>query len=101
VARVRGVASMPRFLRAAAADGWRVVGAALAPSAVRTRDLPRGPPTLLVLGSEGRGLRPMVQESCDVLLRIDGRTERAADDPVDSLNVSVAGAIALHHLVSF
>ena len=44
----------------------------------------------LVLGSEGRGLRPLVARTCDVLVRIPlaGR--------VGSLNVAAAGAALLY-----
>ncbi len=46
----------------------------------------------LVMGSEGKGMRPLVKKHCDVLLSIPlfGR--------VDSLNVSVAAGILLHEI---
>ena len=47
-------------------------------------------PIALVVGSEGQGLRRLVRESCDHLMRIpmSGR--------VESLNAAVAGSIALY-----
>lgn len=44
----------------------------------------------LVVGSEAEGMRPLVRESCDGLLRLPMRGQ------VDSLNASVAGSIALY-----
>jgi 23S rRNA (guanosine2251-2'-O)-methyltransferase len=46
-------------------------------------------PTVIVVGSEGEGLRPLVRRACDRLARIPmtGRT--------GSLNASVAGGVAL------
>ena len=49
---------------------------------------------LLVLGNEGRGLRQLVKQQCDWDVRIDG-TEQ-----VESLNVSVAAALACYQLGS-
>ena len=50
-------------------------------------------PSCLVLGSEGEGLRPLVERACDVLLTIpmSGR--------IGSLNVSAAGAALLYEVV--
>jgi len=47
------------------------------------------PPVALVLGSEDRGIAPKVRDKCDELLRIPSRGR------VGSLNVAVAGAIAM------
>jgi len=43
----------------------------------------------LILGSEGRGMRRLVRENCDVLVRIP------MHPGADSLNVAIAGAIIL------
>ena len=47
-------------------------------------------PLALVVGSEGAGLSRLVAETCDLTLRLP------MEDPVDSLNASVAGSIVLY-----
>jgi len=49
-------------------------------------DMPLG----LVVGSEGKGMRRLVRETCDLLLRLPMRGR------VNSLNAAVAGSIALY-----
>lgn len=44
----------------------------------------------LVVGSEGEGMRRLVRESCDVLMRLPMRGQ------IESLNAAVAGSIALY-----
>lgn len=105
VMKLWGVNSMPRFLRTAREDGWRVVGTALGKEAVSLREVVLDCPTLLVMGSEGHGMRKLVKQECDVVARIGGTGAVMSDDldleqePVDSLNVSVAGAVALFQLL--
>jgi 23S rRNA (guanosine2251-2'-O)-methyltransferase len=48
---------------------------------------------VLVLGSEGRGLRPRVAAACDELLAIPQRGK------VGSLNVSAAAAVLMYEIV--
>ncbi len=46
--------------------------------------------TAIVIGGEEKGVRPLVKKHCDMLMSIP------QEGPVDSLNASVAGAVALY-----
>ena len=46
-------------------------------------------PTVIVLGSEGKGLKQLIKKTCDQIAQIP------MADNVESLNVSVATGIAL------
>ncbi|MBN1842446.1 MAG: 23S rRNA (guanosine(2251)-2'-O)-methyltransferase RlmB [Deltaproteobacteria bacterium] len=47
---------------------------------------------VLVIGGEGKGIRPLVRKTCDCLVAIPQETE------VDSLNAAVAGAIVMYEV---
>ena len=49
----------------------------------------------VVMGSEGKGLRRLVQDNCDDTVKL------LINPNVESLNVSVAAAIALYELSKF
>lgn len=85
VAQVTNIAA---FLKAAKAAGFWVYGAA-GEAATSYRDVDYDERSLLVFGAEGRGLRPLVARSCDVLASVPLYA------PVESLNVSVAAALFL------
>mmetsp|Transcript_15107 Transcript_15107/g.33044 ORF Transcript_15107/g.33044 Transcript_15107/m.33044 type:complete len:590 (+) Transcript_15107:163-1932(+) len=123
--------NLPRTLASAEQEGFRIVGASSSiprellqqydndadaddeDSGIRLYELedlpPIDGPTILVLGSEGHGLRSLVARSCTEFVRISGGGESAAeegqdatdDSPagVDSLNVSVTGGILLWQLL--
>ena len=83
------VVNLSRALDQLTQAGWRAVGLAGAGE----RDLAAvldGGPTVLVLGSEGEGLRRLVAEHCDELARIP------MPGGFESLNVSAAAAVALY-----
>ena len=46
----------------------------------------------IIMGSEGKGMRRLVEESCDTTVRLP------ISEKVESLNVSTAAAIALYEV---
>jgi 23S rRNA (guanosine2251-2'-O)-methyltransferase len=50
-------------------------------------------PAALVVGGEEKGIRPLVKRHCDVRVAIPQR------GPLDSLNASVAGAVAMYEIM--
>lgn len=84
--RVTNVASALRELKA---KGFWVVGMdRRADCSVFEMDL-KGP-TAIVVGGEGKGIRPLVKAHCDFLVSIPQLGQ------IDSLNASVAGAIVMY-----
>ena len=89
IARVRNLAD---FLgQAKQAGAWCYGAAAEAATAYDSVDW-RGP-VVLVLGSEGKGLRPRVAASCDALVSLPLRGR------IDSLNVSATAAVLLYEVL--
>jgi 23S rRNA (guanosine2251-2'-O)-methyltransferase len=83
------VSNLARYLAEVKSDRLWVFGAAGdAQTAMWDADLSGG--VAFVLGAEGRGLRPLVRRTCDVLVSIPLAGE------VESLNVSVAAAVLLY-----
>ena len=83
------VTNLARYLEEVKGPDLWVYGAAgEGAQAMWETDLTGG--VALVLGAEGRGLRPLVRRTCDALVSIplEGR--------VESLNVSVAAAVLLY-----
>jgi 23S rRNA (guanosine2251-2'-O)-methyltransferase len=85
IAQVRNVADA---LADAKAAGCWVYGAAADGGPYLDVDYRGG--TVLVLGGEGKGLRPRVRSACDALVAIPVRGR------IDSLNVSAAASILLY-----
>jgi 23S rRNA (guanosine2251-2'-O)-methyltransferase len=86
---VARVVNLSRALDELTDAGWRAVGLTGA-SGQDLADVLDGRPTVLVLGSEGEGLRRLVSEHCDELARIP------MPGGFESLNVSAAAAVALY-----
>jgi 23S rRNA (guanosine2251-2'-O)-methyltransferase len=80
---------------AQAMDGLRragvwVVGLEAGPEAVSLDEVNLAGALGLVVGNEGEGMRRLVRQSCDVLVRLPMRGQ------VESLNAAVAGSLALY-----
>ncbi|MEW5687557.1 MAG: 23S rRNA (guanosine(2251)-2'-O)-methyltransferase RlmB [Pseudomonadota bacterium] len=86
---VARVVNLSRALDELTSAGWRAVG--MAGEAERSlHEVLDGAPTVIVMGSEGEGLRRLVAEHCDELARIP------MPGGFESLNVSAAAAVALY-----
>ena len=88
------VVNLSRALATLTDLGWRTVGLdGSAPTPLS--EAFDGAPTVLVLGSEGEGIRRLVAEHCDVLAKIP------MPGGFESLNVSAAAAVALYEASRF
>jgi 23S rRNA (guanosine2251-2'-O)-methyltransferase len=70
-------------------DAW-VVGLDEDPESKSPSEVRLDGALVVVVGSEGEGLRPLVKSACDFLLRLPMQGQ------VQSLNASVAGSVALY-----
>jgi 23S rRNA (guanosine2251-2'-O)-methyltransferase len=89
VARVRNLADF--LAEAKAAGAWTYGAAAGARTPYRAPDYRGG--VVLVLGAEGKGLRPRVASMCDDLVALPVRGR------LDSLNVSAAAAVLMYEIL--
>jgi 23S rRNA (guanosine2251-2'-O)-methyltransferase len=85
------VPNLARFLtEVKSGDLWAYAAVADAETAMWDTDLTGG--VALVLGAEGKGVRPLVRRTCDALVSIP------LAEGVESLNVSVAAALLLYEV---
>jgi 23S rRNA (guanosine2251-2'-O)-methyltransferase len=70
-------------------DVW-IAGLEASAEALPVEEVDLGGPLGLVVGNEGEGMRRLVRQSCDYLLRLPMRGQ------IGSLNASVAGSIGLY-----
>jgi 23S rRNA (guanosine2251-2'-O)-methyltransferase len=85
------VVNVVRTLEELKEHGYWIVGLdGNSPS--RFQDLPRLERVVLLIGGEGKGMRPLVAHACDFLVGIPIRGR------VASLNAAAAAAIGLHEM---
>jgi 23S rRNA (guanosine2251-2'-O)-methyltransferase len=90
--RVYRVTNLRRAISSLKAKGFWIVG--LDADAKQDYASQQYPKKLgIVLGSEGRGIRPLISNECDYLVRIPMKGK------ISSLNVSVAGAVLLYEVL--
>ncbi len=90
-ARIARVSNLAQTIERLVNEGFSALGLA-AEGSVDIATARSDGPTLLVVGSEGRGLRRLVREHCTALVHIP------MAGPIESLNASVAAGIALYAL---
>ncbi|HEX9842610.1 MAG TPA: 23S rRNA (guanosine(2251)-2'-O)-methyltransferase RlmB [bacterium] len=101
---VHEVANLARFCEQARQQGFWVVGSSAEGDTPLHRYV-HDRPLVLVLGNEGRGLRPLVARACDQHLTIPLPGGAAVGGAAvgggvaGSLNVSAAAAVLLYHLL--
>ncbi len=88
--RVVRVTNLVRAIERLKKSGVWVVGLEDVPTAQVYDAVDLDMPLALVVGSEGQGLRRLVRERCDLLVRLPMRGQ------IESLNAAVAGSIALY-----
>ncbi len=71
------------------AGAW-IIGLEGSPEAIPVEQARLDGPLVVVVGSEGEGLRALVRKSCDLLVRLPMRGR------VESLNAAVAGSVILY-----
>jgi 23S rRNA (guanosine2251-2'-O)-methyltransferase len=92
---VARVGNLANWLGSAKDGGAWIYGAAADPTAVPYDTPDYSGRAVIVLGSEGKGLRPRVSDACDQLVRLPQRGQ------VSSLNVATAAAAILYGILHF
>ena len=90
--RISREKNLARWLASASKQGYWIVGLDGGEGSENLFDADLPLPAVLVVGSEGRGLRRLTRERCDLLVRIPMYGQ------IKSLNAAAAGSIALYHL---
>jgi 23S rRNA (guanosine2251-2'-O)-methyltransferase len=85
--------NLSRWLDRAREAGFWAVGMAGDENAASLFDSGMTPPIVLVVGSEGSGLRRLVRERCDVIVKLP------MGGQIESLNAAVAGSIGLYEIL--
>lgn len=91
--RICQVVNLAETLKTLKKKGFWIYGAVAESEAASVYETDFTFPLCLVVGSEGKGIRPLVRKQCDLLVTIPVRGD------FDSLNVSVAAAVIMFEIV--
>lgn len=91
VVKVARVTNLSQTLNKLKDNGYWVIGSDIS-QAVDYRSIDYDMPLVLVIGSEGKGMRRLVKENCDIKVMIP------MEGDIGSLNASVACAVLLYQI---
>ncbi|MDO4378820.1 MAG: 23S rRNA (guanosine(2251)-2'-O)-methyltransferase RlmB [Erysipelotrichia bacterium] len=91
--KVAKVTNLTQTLNDLKKKGYWIVGSDCH-KAVDYRQVDYNMPLVLVIGSEGKGMRPLVKKNCDILVKLPMESD------IGSLNASVACSILLYQIYS-
>lgn len=91
--KVAKVTNLTQTLNDLKKKGYWIVGSDCH-DAVDYRKVDYKMPLVLVIGSEGKGMRPLVKKNCDILVKLPMESD------IGSLNASVACSILLYQIYS-
>lgn len=89
-AQVAVVVNMARALEELKEKGFWIYGTTLKEGSQALGKFKPAARSVVVMGSEGKGLRPLVEKTCDMLIHIPMQND------FDSLNVAQAGTVCLY-----
>lgn len=93
--KVAEVTNLAQTLKILKDKGYWIVGAEASAKSVDFRSMKYDMPTVLVVGSEGKGISRIVKESCDFLVQIP------MVGHVNSLNASVSCSILMYEIMKY
>lgn len=89
------VVSVQPFIKKYKKEGWEIVVLEQTKNSIHYADFKVTKPTILILGAEVLGVSKSVLKECDVCIQIPMIGDK------ESLNVAIAGAVALFRLRDF
>lgn len=89
---IQNVTNVAAFIEQAKKDGLWIIGTSGA-GTISVADIAKYKPALIIIGSEGSGMRRLTEEKCDAVVTIPLKGK------IESLNASVAAGIILYEIM--